>query len=150
MKRIKAFGYGILAGLSIALGGTVFLSVDNKIVGAVGFTVGLFTVCTFGFNLFTGKVCYVFERGKDYALDLTFIWPGNLCGAWLTAKLPLSFTNRASEQMNMKDQPAHARSCSAPASCSCSIPEPAAAVPERLRSDGGSPCPAGAAARSPR
>ena len=87
MKRIKAFVYGILAGLSIALGGTVFLSVDNKIVGAAGFTVGLFTVCTFGFNLFTGKVCYVFERGRDYALDLPFIWLGNLCGAWLTAFL---------------------------------------------------------------
>ena len=87
MKRLKAFVLGILAGLSIALGGSVFLSVDNKVVGAVCFTVGLFTVCTFGFSLFTGKVCYVFERGADYALDLPFIWLGNLCGAWLTAFL---------------------------------------------------------------
>lgn len=87
MRRIRAFVYGILAGLVIAIGGTVFLSVDNKVVGAVCFTVGLFTVCTFGFNLFTGKVCYVFERGIEYAIDLPFIWLGNLCGTWLTALL---------------------------------------------------------------
>ena len=35
MRRIRAFVYGILAGLVIAIGGTVFLSVDNKVVGAV-------------------------------------------------------------------------------------------------------------------
>ena len=57
MNRIKTFVYAILAGVSIAIGGTVFLSVENKMIGALLFTVGLFTVCTFGFNLFTGKVC---------------------------------------------------------------------------------------------
>ena len=87
MRRLKTFVYGILAGVSIALGGTAFLSLDSKVLGALFFTVGLFTVCTFGFNLFTGKVCYVFERDKDYALDLVFIWLGNLAGTWLTAFL---------------------------------------------------------------
>lgn len=87
MKRLKTFVYGILAGLSIALGGTVFLSVDNKILGALFFTVGLFTVCTFGFSLFTGKVCYVFERDAGYAADLVLIWLGNLAGTWLAAEL---------------------------------------------------------------
>ncbi|MCM1148512.1 MAG: formate/nitrite transporter family protein [Butyricicoccus sp.] len=85
MKQLKTFVYGILAGISIAIGGTVFLSVENKALGALLFTVGLFTVCTFGFNLFTGKVCYVFERDRDYAIDLPIIWLGNLCGTWLTA-----------------------------------------------------------------
>lgn len=87
MKRLKTFVYGILAGVSIAIGGTVFLSVENRVLGALLFTVGLFAVCTFGFNLFTGKVCYVFERDKDYAVDLPVIWLGNLCGTWLTAFL---------------------------------------------------------------
>jgi len=87
MKRLHTFVYGILAGLSIALGGTVFLSVDNRVIGAVCFTVGLFVVCTFGFNLFTGKVCYVFQQDRSYALDLPLIWLGNLVGAWLTAFL---------------------------------------------------------------
>ena len=89
MKRLKAFGLGILAGLSIGLGGTVFLSLDNKIVGSLLFTVGLFTICTQGFNLFTGKVCYVFERDKSYALDLPFIWVGNLLGCLCFAGLLL-------------------------------------------------------------
>ena len=87
MKRLKTFVYGILAGLSIAIGGTVFLSVENKVIGALLFTIGLFVVCTFGFNLFTGKVCYVFERDRDYALDIPIIWLGNLYGTWLTAFL---------------------------------------------------------------
>lgn len=85
MKRLKTFVYGVLAGISIAIGGTAFLSVESKALGALLFTVGLFTICTFGFSLFTGKVCYVFERDGDYALDLPFIWLGNLCGTWLTA-----------------------------------------------------------------
>ena len=85
MKWLKTFVGGILAGISIAIGGTVFLSLDNKVLGALFFTVGLFAVCTFGFNLYTGKVCYVFDNDREYALGLPLIWLGNLCGAFLTA-----------------------------------------------------------------
>ena len=77
----------VLAGIAIALGGTVFLSLENKVLGALFFTVGLFTVCTLGLNLFTGKVCYVFEQDRAYAAALPVIWLGNLAGAWLTAAL---------------------------------------------------------------
>ena len=88
MKHVgKTFLLGLLAGVSIAIGGTVFLSLENKILGALFFTVGLFTVCTRGFSLYTGKVCYVFERDKAYALDIPVIWLGNLAGSWLTAFL---------------------------------------------------------------
>lgn len=87
MKRLKTFVYAMLAGVSISIGGTVFLSVESKMLGSLLFSVGLFTVCTFGFNLYTGKVCYVFERDADYALDLPFIWLGNLAGCWCTAML---------------------------------------------------------------
>ena len=85
MNYLKNFLFGILAGMSIAIGGTVFLSLDNKVLGAVFFTVGLFTVCTFGFDLFTGKVCYVFDRDLPYALGVIVMWLGNFVGAWLTA-----------------------------------------------------------------
>ena len=34
---------------------------------------------------FSGKVCYVFDQNRDYALDLPVIWLGNLAGAFLTA-----------------------------------------------------------------
>ena len=46
---------GFLAGISISLCGTVFLACDSKIVGAVLFSVGLFSICAFGFHLFTGN-----------------------------------------------------------------------------------------------
>ena len=82
---MKTFTGGILAGISISLGGTVFLLCDSKIIGALFFTVGLFCVCVFGFNLFTGKVCYVFDNDIKYALMLPVIWLGNLVGALFTA-----------------------------------------------------------------
>lgn len=85
MRLLKIFAGAGLAGMSIGLGGLVFLSVDDRYLGAALFTVGLFTVCVFGLNLFTGKVCYVFQNGKDYALDLPVIWLGNLAGTGLTA-----------------------------------------------------------------
>lgn len=83
MKKTGTFIYGVLGGLCIAIGGAAFLSVDSKPLGALFFTVGLFAICTFGFNLFTGKICYVFENGPAYALDCATIWFGNLAGAWL-------------------------------------------------------------------
>ena len=86
-QRLSAFVLGVLAGICIALGGTAFLSLESKVLGAVFFCVGLFAICTLGFSLFTGKICYVFDRDRAYTLDLPFIWLGNLCGAWLTAKL---------------------------------------------------------------
>ena len=82
---MKTFTGAILAGISIGLGGLVFLSVDSKVLGAALFTIGLFTVCTFGLNLFTGKVCYVFQNGKEYARMLPVIWLGNLAGTGITA-----------------------------------------------------------------
>ena len=80
---------GFLAGVSISLGGTVFLLCDSKIVGAVLFSVGLFTICAFGFHLFTGKVCYVFDSDRSYALSLPLIWIGNLLGALVSGVLLL-------------------------------------------------------------
>ena len=67
----------------------VFLSVENRVIGSALFTVGLFVICTFGFHLFTGKVCYVFQNDRSYALDLPVIWLGNLVGTGITAGLML-------------------------------------------------------------
>lgn len=83
----KTLIQGILAGISISLGGTVFLLTADKTVGALLFAVGLFCVCVFGFSLFTGKVCYVFGNDRKYALALPVIWTGNLIGTVGTALL---------------------------------------------------------------
>ncbi len=80
MKDIsKTLLRSICAGASIALGGTVYLSCENKIAGAMLFSVGLITVLVFGFDLFTGKACNETYIKSPPALAL--IWIGNLIGA---------------------------------------------------------------------
>ena len=87
MKTLKTFVSAILAGMSIGFGGAVFLSVESRVIGAALFTIGLFAVCTFGFHLFTGKVCYVFQNDRAYALMLPVIWIGNVVGTGFVALL---------------------------------------------------------------
>lgn len=87
MNTVKNFTLSVLAGICISIGGCVFLSLDNKVLGAFFFTAGLFTICSLGFNLFTGKVCYVFENDGKYAVNIILIWLGNLVGTWLSAML---------------------------------------------------------------
>lgn len=72
----------ILAGLFIGMGGIAYLSVENKVVGAALFAVGLFTICTLGYNLYTGKLCYILDSDKkgSYLVWLIQIWVGNLIG----------------------------------------------------------------------
>ena len=52
----------ILSGLMICIGGTVYLSciaLNIKPLGAFLFAAGLYTICVYGFNLYTGKVGYI-------------------------------------------------------------------------------------------
>lgn len=80
----KTFVPAILAGLAIGIGGCVFLSLENKIVGSVCFSVGLYAICVHGLNLFTGKIGYLAEKkGKEflpYLGTVCIIWLGNLAG----------------------------------------------------------------------
>ena len=61
---------GFLAGLCIAIGGSVYSSCENRYVGAFLFSVALFTICVFGFSLYTGKIGYIVENHKksDFAV----------------------------------------------------------------------------------
>lgn len=82
--------YAVLAGICIGLGGTVFLRVKDafagaNVVAALLFSIGLFTICTRGYNLFTGKACYLFDNKPVYLLTLLVIWVGNLLGCLLLA-----------------------------------------------------------------
>ena len=80
-----------MGGICIGLGGSAYLCTQNQIFGAFLFSVGLFTICSMNFNLFTGKVAYVFESKPDYLIDVLFVWLGNLVGTFGVAKV-LSFT----------------------------------------------------------
>lgn len=86
-KKASIFLKSILTGLAIGIGGTVYLSCDNKYIGAVLFGTGLFVILTFGFYLFTGKVGYLVGNKPSYITDLMIVWMGNFFGTYLTAML---------------------------------------------------------------
>lgn len=82
---VRAF----LTGIAIGIGGAVFLSCESKVVGAFLFGTGLFTILTFGFYLYTGKVGYIVENKPEYIGEVTLIWLGNLIGTFVSARLLL-------------------------------------------------------------
>ncbi len=75
----------VMAGICIGIGGIVYLSVESKVVGAALFATGLFTVCTMGYHLYTGKACYLLDSPNkgSYLLWLGQVWAGNLVGTAL-------------------------------------------------------------------
>lgn len=81
----------ILAGLLIAMSGTINLSVGGGILGAILFSLGLLTILHFQLKLFTGKAGLL--ATNDISIkDLCLIWCGNLLGCGIWASM-LSFTN---------------------------------------------------------
>ena len=88
-KFMDIFLRAILTGFAIGIGGIVYLSCDNKYIGAFLFGTGLFVILSFGFNLFTGKVGYAVENKPSYIIDLLIIWLGNLAGTAATGGLIL-------------------------------------------------------------
>lgn len=93
----------VLAGIAIAIGGIIYLSVENKIIGALLFTVGLYAIVLNGLFLYTGKVGYlVVEKDKkEYLLILLTTWLGNLVGTAIGAVAFLN-TRQAHIAQNVK------------------------------------------------
>ncbi|HHV11161.1 MAG TPA: formate/nitrite transporter family protein [Clostridiales bacterium] len=77
---MNTFIKSILAGIAISIGGVIYLSTDNHIVGSFLFSIGLFTIYTFGFNLYTGKVCTIVNEKPSYLLTVLAVYLGNLVG----------------------------------------------------------------------
>lgn len=106
-KIIDIFLRSLLTGVAIAIGGTVYLSCPNKYLGAFLFSIGLFVILSFGFNLFTGKVGYAVENKPSYLGELGIIWLGNFAGAVLSALLITqtrisTISDKATELCNIK------------------------------------------------
>ena len=78
--NLKVLVRAILAGVMISIGGTIYLALDNKMLGAFLFSIGLFAICTNGFNLYTGKIGYVIDNKPKYLIELLFTLVGNLIG----------------------------------------------------------------------
>ena len=90
-KLSLQFLKGILAGLSIGLGGFLYILMAwlfpnelGKVLGSLLFAVGLFLVCTFGLSLYTGKIGLIYEKKqeKDFYISLPIMLVGNAIGAF--------------------------------------------------------------------
>ena len=80
----RSLSLAIAAGIFISIGGAVFLSCENSVVGAVFFSVALLSICFMGLYLFTGKVGFlaVSHTGCEIAeVALTLL--GNLIGTFV-------------------------------------------------------------------
>ncbi|MDO4501370.1 MAG: formate/nitrite transporter family protein [Erysipelotrichaceae bacterium] len=86
-KELKIMLESIAAGMMIGVGAISFLSAESKIVSSFLFVIGMFTICTFKLNLFTGKVCYIPDNKPSYLWFVTKVWIGNFIGTYLVAVL---------------------------------------------------------------
>jgi hypothetical protein len=80
-RIIKDYKNGIAAGFCIGIGAAVFLSCENKVIGAVLFAVALTVICQLEMMLFTGKIgSIVNAHKKDDILATVFCLIGNAIG----------------------------------------------------------------------
>lgn len=84
---VNVFISGLLGGIAFAIGGTAFLSVNNKNVGSALFTIGMVVIYAYGFGFYTSKVGYSIKNSKEQNLMLLPVWLGNLLGALLVGGL---------------------------------------------------------------
>ena len=95
-NNIKILIRAILAGIMISIGGTIYLALENKMLGAFLFSVGLFSICVNGYNLYTGKIGYVIDNKLKYLIELLLTLLGNLIGT-VACGYVLTLTRSASK-----------------------------------------------------
>lgn len=79
---INKFLKSIAAGMCISIGCMCYLSIENKVIGALLFSVGLLAILTYGFNLYTGKIGLVKSLADIYDCIIYLI--GNMYGCVVT------------------------------------------------------------------
>lgn len=87
MKVLKILVKAILAGIMIAIGGTIFLMSENKVVGASLFAIGLFAIVVNDLNLFTGKIGYVVGSDRAFVIEVGLTLIGNFIGTFLVGSV---------------------------------------------------------------
>ncbi len=89
-KNINSLLKGIYAGVMVGMGGTIYLSMPNPVIGVILFSIGLLMICVYKMNLYTGMIGHVIENKLNYFITLIFTLIGNLIGTMLTAYLVLN------------------------------------------------------------
>lgn len=83
---LQAFILAVAAGIFIGIGGSVLLSLENRTVGSILFSVALLSICMLGLYLFTGKVGYlVNDHSVKNILSVIAGLLGNAVGCWIAA-----------------------------------------------------------------
>ena len=78
---LKKILNGVSAGLMVSIGCAVFLACENKVVGAVLFTIALLVICFKGYSLYTGKIGFMpFSHTKEDFSVLLLGLLGNAIG----------------------------------------------------------------------
>ena len=92
---MKEYIKGILSGVLIGIGGTVYLSCDNKYFGSIFFSIALLFICIRNYSLFTGKVGFIINDFSFHKLlNLFYCLLGNATGAIISGlTIKLSFIN---------------------------------------------------------
>ena len=94
-KIVNNLLLSFVAGVLIAIGGTVFLSCGSKYLGALLFSVGLFFIVEGKYKLYTGAIGYLLDNKKEDNFQLFTILIGNFLGTFLVANI-LKVTRLAS------------------------------------------------------
>lgn len=88
---MQNFLKSILAGIAISLGGVCYLSCESHLIGAFLFSLGLFMIYLFHWNLYTGKACYVIDNSAAYLKIVAIAFIGNFVGT-VSVGLVLQYT----------------------------------------------------------
>ena len=80
---VKSCLKAVAGGIAVGFGGIVYLSVEDPVAGAFLFSIGLFAIYAFGFNLYTGKVCYIPNKKPAYLIGVAVVLGGNTIGTVL-------------------------------------------------------------------
>lgn len=96
----------ILAGILIGMGGVVYLSCENRVVGSLLFSFGLLTIVCRQLSLYTGKIGYIKKFGVR---DLLLTLAGNFVGTFLVGAVVRltrsSITSQALVHTKLSDSP---------------------------------------------
>lgn len=76
------FYKSIVSGICVSLGCICYLSIENKIVGAFLFSVGIISIITYGLTLYTGRIGVV--KSLSDVIDSILYLFGNMCGSMIT------------------------------------------------------------------
>ncbi|MGM9550950.1 MAG: formate/nitrite transporter family protein [Clostridia bacterium] len=99
---------GILSGIIVCVGCGAYMNSDNKVLGAVLFSFGLFVIVVFSLGLYTGKVGYIVLRNKAYVIEVLVTLVANFLGTVIggtllgITRMGEAYAFKALELLNVK------------------------------------------------